>query len=105
MSTSKEMKEFILEQFQPLGDVTARAMMGEFLLYYKGLLFGGIYDGRVLIKITDTNKSFNLKSEIPYKNAKPMFMIEDIENSEFVKEVVLATCDGLAAEKLAKSKK
>ncbi len=96
MATSKEMKEYILEQFCLLDGVTARAMMGEFLLYYKGLLFGGIYDGRVLVKINEMNKSFDMKQEIPYKNAKPMFMIEDIENHELVKEIVLATCEGLS---------
>lgn len=99
MATTKEMKDYILEQFYLLEDVTARSMMGEFLLYYKGVLFGGIYDGRVLIKITDTNTKFNLKSEIPYKNAKPMYMIEDIENAENIKEIVLATCDGLVKRK------
>ncbi len=99
MSTTKEMKDFILEQFHLLEDVTARSMMGEFLLYYKGILFGGIYDGRVLVKKTSTNQNLGMSSEIPYKGAKPMFMIEDIENAENVRDIVLATIEGLPTKK------
>ena len=56
MSTSKEYKEFILEQLNLLDNITYKAMMGEFLLYYNNVLFGGTYDNRLLVKIVDTNK-------------------------------------------------
>ena len=95
MATPKEFKDFIVEQFRVLDGVTCRPMMGEFLLYYNGLLFGGIYDSRVLVKITETNAKFDMPKEIPYKGAKPMFMIEDIENGDLLKEIVLCTCNGL----------
>lgn len=69
--------------------------MGEYLLYLNGKLFGGIYDGRVLIKRTETNKKYGLQEEIPYKGAKPMYMIEDLEDIELLKEIVYRTCEGL----------
>ncbi len=94
MGTSKEYRDYILEQLSLLEGVTYRPMMGEFLLYHNGTLFGGIYDFRLLVKITDTNKSFGMSEEIPYKGAKPMFKPE-IENKELLKEIVLATCEGL----------
>lgn len=95
MATTKEFRDYVLEQLRPLGDVTCRPMMGEYLLYYNGLLFGGIYDGRLLVKITETNRLFGMSEEIPYKGAKLMFMPADIENTEELKEIVIETCKGL----------
>ena len=57
MATSKEYKDFIIEQLSILSDITYRPMMGEYLLYYKGILFGGIYDDRLLVKKVDNNKN------------------------------------------------
>ncbi len=97
MATSKEFKDFVVEELtKTLGDVTCRSMMGEYLLYFQGTLFGGIYDGRVLIKIVEENKKFGLAEEVPYKSAKPMFMIEDIENSDLTREIIFATLAGLS---------
>lgn len=90
MATSKQFKEFVLEQLSALGDVTCRSMMGEFLLYYRGVLFGGLYDGRLLVKKTDGNKRFGMPEEIPYNGAKPMFMI-DIDDADRAQEIVAAT--------------
>jgi TfoX/Sxy family transcriptional regulator of competence genes len=70
-------------------------MMGEFLLYYNNILFGGIYDNRLLVKIVDTNKKYNMSEQIPYKGAKPMFLVEDVDNKELLKEIVIETCKGL----------
>lgn len=95
MATSKEYKEFILEQLELLENITCRSMMGEYLLYYNDILFGGIYDGRLLIKIVDSNKKFNMQEQIPYKNAKPMYFVEDIDNKEKLKEIVIETCKDL----------
>lgn len=66
-------------------------MMGEYLLYYKGILFGGIYDDRLLVKIVNSNKKYNMQESIPYKSAKPMFLVDDIDNSETLKNIVLDT--------------
>lgn len=99
MATTKEYRDFVLEQLGLLNDVTCRAMMGEYLLYYNGILFGGIYDNQVLIKRVESNKKYNMPEQIPYKGAKPMYLIEDIENREMVKEVVIETCKDLPTKR------
>ena len=96
MATSKEYKEFILEQLNLLDNITYKAMMGEFLLYYNNVLFGGIYDNRLLVKIVDTNKKYNMQEQIPYESAKPMYLVDDVDNKELLKEIVIETCIGLS---------
>ena len=92
MATSKEYKDFILEQLSLLNNITCKPMMGEFLLYYNDVL---IYDNRFLVKKTKTNESFNMNDAIPYETAKPMYMIEDVDDKELLKEIVIKTCKGL----------
>lgn len=99
MATVKEYKEFIVEQLDLLDNIVCRPMMGEYLLYCNGTLFGGIYDNKLLIKIANSNKKYNLQEQIPYKNAKPMYLIDDLDNKELIKEIVLATCEDLKAKK------
>lgn len=99
MATSKEYKEFILEQFDLLDNITCKAMMGEFLLYFNNILFGGIYDNRLLVKIVDTNKKYNMVEQIPYESAKPMYLVDDVDNKELLKEIVIETCKGLSNNK------
>ena len=88
MATSKEYKDFILEQLDLLDNITFKAMMGEFLLYYNNVLFGGIYDNRLLVKIVDTNKKYNMNEQIPYETAKPMYLVDDVDNKELLKEII-----------------
>ena len=99
MATSKEYKDFILEQLDLLDNITCKAMMGEFLLYYNDVLFGGIYDNRLLVKIVDTNKKYNMNEQTPYKTAKPMYLVDDVDNKELLKEIVIETCKGLLIKK------
>lgn len=99
MATSKEFRDFLLEQLQSLQEITYRPMMGEYLLYYNGLLFGGIYDERLLVKITSTNQKFQLKEQIPYAGAKPMAYIQDLEHPQVLQEIILETCKGLQLKK------
>ena len=99
MATSKDYRDFILEQLSLLDNITCRAMMGEYLLYYNAILFGGIYDSRLLIKIVESNKKHNMKEAIPYKGAKPMYMVEDIDNREMIKDIVIDTCKDLPIKK------
>ena len=99
MATSKEYKDFILEQLELLDNITCKAMMGEFLLYYNDVLFGGIYDNRLLVKIVSTNKKYNMQEQIPYENAKFMYLVDDIDNKELLKEIVIETCKGLPIKK------
>ena len=99
MATSKECKDFVLNQLDLLDNVTCRAMMGEFLLYYNGVLFGGIYDHRLLVKIADTNKKYNFEKQLPYKGAKSMYLIEDVDNKELLKDIVLDTYKAITKKK------
>ena len=71
-----------------------KPMMGEFLLYWQGKYFGGIYDNRVLVKKTKTNERFGMPEAIPYEGAKAMYQV-NIDNREEVAEVIKATCEGL----------
>ncbi len=70
-------------------------MMGEYLLYYDDILFGGIYDNRLLIKKADTNQKYNMDEAIPYDGAKPMYLVDDVDDKELLKEIIIDTCKGL----------
>ena len=95
MASTKEYRDFILEQLSLLEDIICKPMMGEYLLYYNGTLFGGVYDDRLLVKKVESNKEYNMEEVIPYKNAKPMYLVEDVDNMELLKNIVLDTCKGL----------
>ena len=95
MATTKDYRDFILEQLKLLDNITCRSMMGEYLLYYNGILFGGIYDDRLLVKIVDSNKKYNMQESIPYKSAKPMYLVDDVDNQETLRDIVLDTCKDL----------
>ena len=95
MASTKEYRDFILEQLSLLEDIICKPMMGEYLLYYKSILFGGVYDDRLLVKKVESNKEYNMEEVIPYKNAKPMYLVEDVDNMELLKNIVLDTCKGL----------
>ncbi len=95
MSSTKDYRDYILEQLSNLDSITCKPMMGEYLLYYNGLLFGGIYDDRLLVKITDNNSKYNMEEVIPYKNAKAMYFVEDIDNNDLLKDIVIDTYNDL----------
>ena len=91
MATNKDFKEFILEQLDVLENIICKPMMGEYLLYYNGILFGGIYDNRLLVKIVDSNRKYNMKEAIPYDIAKPMYLVDNVDNQEILRDIVLDT--------------
>ena len=95
MATTKGYRDFILEQLNLLDNITCKSMMGEYLLYYNGILFGGIYDDRLLVKIVDSNKKYNMQESIPYESAKPMYLVDDVDNQETLRDIVLDTCKDL----------
>ena len=95
MATSKEYKDFILEQLDLLDNITCKPMMGEFLLYYNNVLFGGIYDNRLLLKKVNTNKKYSMNEGIPYEGAKTMYLVQDVDNKELLEEIIIETCKGL----------
>lgn len=92
MASDKEYLDFILDQISDLEDVTYRKMMGEYILYYRDKIFGGIYDNRFLVKITKSSLSMipSAKRERPYESAKEMLLIDDIENREFLQKLIKA---------------
>lgn len=94
MATTKEYKDFILEQLDLLS-IICKPMMGEYLLYYNNVLFGGIYDNRLLVKIVDTNVKYNMSEQIPYETAKPMYLVDDVDNKEMLRDIIVDTYKGL----------
>ncbi len=95
MSMTKEYKDYILEQLCDL-KLLSKPMMGGYLFYYENTYFGGIYENdNFLIKKSKNNQSFGLKEEIPYKGAKPMFLIEDLEDISFIEQVIQTTVNDL----------
>ena len=106
MASSKEYLEFILEQLSELDDVSYRAMMGEYILYFHGKVIGGIYDDRFLVKPTASAKALmpDADMEIPYEGAKEMIQVDDVENREFLKELFEAMYGELPEPKKKKAK-
>ena len=96
MATTQGYRDFVLEQLSLLDGVICRPMMGEYLLYHDGILFGGIYDDRLLVKTVESNKKYNMQKAIPYESAKPMYLVDDVDNQEKLKEIVLCTCKDLS---------
>ena len=92
MSSTKAFRDYILDQLRLLDNIVCKPMMGEFLLYFDGILFGGIYDDRLLLKTTSSNQKYALNTVIPYKNAKPMYMVENIDDIEYLSELIKQTC-------------
>ncbi len=105
MATKKEYKDFVLKQLSLLENVTYRPMMGEYLLYYNGTLFGGIYDDRLLVKITKDNKKYNMQKSIPYDGAKEMYLVDAIDNQEELKKIILDTYNDLISGKINNNSK
>ena len=99
MGSTKDYRDFVLEQLSLLNDITYKPMMGEYMLYYNGLLFGGIYDDRLLVKKTDTNEEYEMEEAIPYPKGKPMYLVDDIDNQDTLKDIVLDTVRGLKKDK------
>lgn len=97
MSSTKDYLDFVLEQLSDLPDITYRAMMGEYIIYYRGKIVGGIYDNRLLVKPINAAKKIipNPVMEIPYPGGKEMIMIIDIENREFLSDLFNAMYDEL----------
>ena len=91
MASSKEYKDFILEQLSLAGDITFKPMMGEYLLYKSGVLVGGVYDDRLLIKITANNGKFGLEKALPYDGAKSMYFVDDLEDKEKLAQIIRDT--------------
>ena len=88
MASTKEYRDYILEQLSLVPGVTCRPMMGEYLLYADGVLFGGIYDDRLLVKITSGNSSFGMSEALPYEGAKKMYLVDEVDDKERLAKIV-----------------
>ena len=97
MASSKEYLDFILEQLSELDDVSYRAMMGEYIIYYRGKVVGGIYDDRFLVKPTKSAAAMmpNADMELPYDGAKEMLLVDDVDNREFLRKLLEAMYEEL----------
>lgn len=89
MASGKEFLQFILEQLCGLDDISYRPMMGEYIIYYRGKIVGGIYDNRLLVKKTKSALELMpvVICDFPYEGAKEMLLIDEIDNKEFLKKL------------------
>ncbi len=101
MPSNKEYLNFILEQLSGLTDITYRAMMGEFLIYYRGKLVGGIYDNRLLVKPVQSAIAYMPQAtySLPYEGAKEMLLVDNVDDKEYLAGLFEAMYDDLPMPK------
>lgn len=101
MASTKEYLDFILEQLSDLDEISFRAMMGEYIIYYRGKVVGGIYDDRFLIKPVKSAVAMmpDAEMELPYEGAKKMLLVDDVDNREFLRELLDTMYPELTARK------
>ena len=110
MASSKGYLEFVMDQLSPLTNVTYRAMMGEFIIYYDGKIIGGVYDDRLLLKPTKTalrlleDAGLPALTDIPYEGAKALLMA-DVDRPELLCRMAEGIADDLPAPKRPRAKK
>lgn len=104
MASTKEYLDFILEQLSGLDEITYKTMMGEYIIYYRGKIVGGIYDDRFLVKNVKAaaDKMPEADLELPYEGAKEMLLVDDVDNKEFLRELLEAMYDELPVPKKKK---
>ena len=105
MASSKEYLDYILDQLSGLDDISYRAMMGEYIIYYRGKVVGGIYDDRFLVKPVKAAVDMmpDAESELPYEGAKEMLLVDDVENRGFLQDLLEAMYPELPAPKIKKN--
>ncbi len=101
MASSVDYLDYVLDLLADVPEVTSRKMMGEYLLYASGKLFGGIYDDRFLVKDTPAAREVLSTTEIPYEGAKPMLLV-DIEHTDTITDMILAMLPELPEPKKRK---
>ena len=107
MASSKEYLDFILEQLSPLDDISYRKMMGEYIIYYRGRIIGGIYDDRFLVKPVKPALAMmpDAERQLPYEGAKEMLLVSNVDDREFLCGLLEAMLPELPVPKSAKKKK
>lgn len=105
MSTSKDFCNYVVDQLSDLPNITTRPMMGEYLIYCDGVLIGGIYDERLLLKEVPSLAKFDLPQVTPYSTAKrTMFYLEDLDDRAKLQEIILAAYQDLSFNQTPKQK-
>ena len=106
MASTKEYLDFVLEQLSGLDEISSWAMMGEFILYYRGKVFGGIYDDRLLVKPVKSAVAYMPENiyELPYEGAKKMLLVQEVDSKEFLTGLFNAMYDELPVPKPKKKK-
>ena len=101
MASSKEYLDYILDQLSELDDISYRAMMGEYIIYYRGKVIGGIYDDRFLVKPVKAAVAMmpDADLELPYEGAKEMLLVDEVDNKEFLRKLLEAMYEELPAPK------
>ena len=104
MASSKEYLDFILEQLSDLEEITYRAMMGEYIIYYKEKIVGGIYDDRFLVKNVKSavDKMPDAQLELPYEGAKKMLLVDNVDKKDFLKDLLESMYEDLPEQKKKK---
>ena len=104
MASTKEYLDFVLEQLSELDEVSSQAMMREYILYYRGKVFGGIYDDRLLVKPVPAAVMLmpDAELELPYDGAKEMLLVDDVDNRAFLCELVQSMWEELPEKKKKK---
>lgn len=101
MASSKAYLDFILDQLSELDGISWRAMMGEYIIYHRGKVIGGVYDDRFLVKPVGSAVSMmrNAIRELPYEGAKEMLLVDNVENRDFLRELINSMYDELPSPK------
>ncbi len=107
MTSTKSYRDFILDQLSGLDEITTRPMMGEFILYYRGTIIGGIYDDRLLLKPVSAAAAYlpAPRYERPYPGAKEMILVEDVDTPEQLMRLCIAVYDELSTRTAGRPKK
>lgn len=97
MSSSKEYLAFILDQLSEIPEISYRAMMGEYILYYRGKVIGGIYDNRFLLKPTKSAMALlpEARLEFPYEGAKKMLLVDQLDDKALLSQLLKAMYEEL----------
>ena len=103
MASGRDYLDFILDQLSALQEISYRAMMGEYILYYRGRIFGGIYDDRLLVKPVPAASALlpGAALEPPYEGAKPMLLVDRVDDRRFLEALIQAMYDELPPQKRA----
>ena len=101
MASSKEYLDFMLDQLSGLDEISYRTMMGEYIIYYRGKIVGGIYDDRFLVKPTKSAVAMmpDAETELPYEGAKAMLLVDNVENRDFLRDLLEAMYEELPTVK------